>query len=109
MLNGYTIDPVANININDLAFIWFDYILKDSGRPAILKDKVNYQVMGTNQWKHPPSLSKMNNDTLTFYFSNVRVEAYYKLNAKHQSSEFIRQEIDFKDRTPIPHNPGDKR
>jgi putative CocE/NonD family hydrolase len=99
VLNGYTIDSVANISINDLAFQWFDYILKDSSKPAILKDKVNYQVMGTNEWKHAPSLSKMNNDTMTFYLSNVRVAADYKLATKPENTEFIRQEIDFKDRT----------
>ncbi|MEO6818642.1 MAG: CocE/NonD family hydrolase [Ginsengibacter sp.] len=99
ILNGYTIDSVANINIKNLAFKWFDYILKDSSKPAILKDKVNYQVMGTNEWKHAPSLSKMNNDTLNLYFSNVRVAANYKLATKPDATEFIRQEVDFKDRT----------
>ncbi|MEO6636699.1 MAG: CocE/NonD family hydrolase [Ginsengibacter sp.] len=99
ILNGYTIDSVANISITDLAFKWFDYILKDSSKPAILKDKVNYQVMGTNEWKHAPSLSRMNNDTLNFYFSNIHVAADYKLAKKPKSGEFIRQEIDFKDRS----------
>ena len=99
ILHGYTIDSVANINIENLVFKWFDYILKDSSRPAILKDKVNYQVMGTNEWKHAPSLSKMNNDTLNFYFSNVRVAANYKLGSKPETAEYINQEIDFKDRS----------
>jgi putative CocE/NonD family hydrolase len=99
VLNGYSIDSAANININDLAFKWFDYILKDSSKPAILKDKVNYQVMGTNEWKHSPSLSKMNNDTLHFYFSNEHVASNYKLVTKPESAEFIRQKIDFKDRS----------
>ncbi len=98
VLNGYTIDSVANINIEDLAFKWFNYILKDSSKPEILKDKVNYQVMGTNKWKHAPSLSKMNTDTLIFYFTNVRVAANYKLSTKPESNQFIRQEINFKDR-----------
>ena len=99
VLNGYTIDSVANISIKDLALQWFNYILKDSSKPAILKDKVNYQVMGTNEWKHAPSLSKMNNDTLNFYFSNIRVAANYKLATKPEKNEFIRQEINFKDRS----------
>lgn len=99
VLKGYTIDSVANINIQDLTFKWFDYILKDSSRPAILKDKVNYQVMGTNEWKHVPSLNNMNNDTINFYFSNVRVASNYKLTRKPEPTEFIRQEVDFKDRS----------
>ena len=68
-LNGYTIDSVAHVNFNDLAIKWFDYTLKDSSRPAFLKDKVNYEVMGSNEWKHGPSLQAISNDTLTFYLS----------------------------------------
>ncbi|MFZ1800842.1 MAG: CocE/NonD family hydrolase, partial [Chitinophagaceae bacterium] len=97
-LMGYTIDSVANINLYDLVDQWFNYVLKDSTRPALLKDKINYEVMGANEWKHVPALSKMNNDTLNFYLSNVRVAQHYKLNTLPSSTlEFIRQEVDFKD------------
>jgi uncharacterized protein len=104
-LNGYTIDSVANIRITNLVYQWFNYILKDSIKPAILKDKINYQVMGTNEWKHAPSLSKMNNDTIDFYLSNVRVAQFYKLDVQPSLvPEFIRQEIDFKDRSDTVQN-----
>jgi hypothetical protein len=103
VLNGYTLDSVAVINIKELAFKWFDFILKDSSKPAILKDKVNYQVMGTNTWKHAPTLSKMNNDTLNFYFSNVLSGSGYKLSTTAQSSKFVPQKVDFKDRTDTTH------
>jgi len=96
---GYTIDSVTNIEINEVAFDWFDYILKDSSKPEILKDKANYQIMGANKWKHAPSLSAMNNDTLNLYLSNVRLGANYKLTTNPENNQFIRQEIDFKDNT----------
>jgi putative CocE/NonD family hydrolase len=100
VLRGYTIDPVANINITSLAYEWFNYILKDSAKPRLLKDFINYEVMGTNEWKHAPSLGKMNNDTMTFHLSNIRIAQHYKLEL-HPSpdAEFIRQEVDFKDRS----------
>lgn len=99
-LNGYKIDPVANINIRELAFKWFDYILKDSIRPAILKDKVNIQVMGTNTWKHASSVANTCNDTLRFYFSNVHSGNHFKLLTKKPAEkEFIRQEVNFLDRS----------
>ncbi len=95
-LNGYKIDAVANVNINDLVFKWFDYILKDSIKPAILKDKINYEVMGSNEWKHAPSIDKVSNDTLQFYFSNIHLGKYYKLLSKKPfAKEFIRQELDY--------------
>ena len=99
-LMGYEIDPQAKIDINDIVFKWLDYILKDSIKPSILKDKINYEVMGTNQWKHVSSLDQINNDTLRFYFSNIRSGKYYKLlNQKPIEKGFINQEIDYNDRS----------
>jgi uncharacterized protein len=92
-LMGYDIDSVANISMQDLAFQWLDYILKDGQKPALLKDKVNYQVMGTNEWKHAASLDKMNNDTLRFYLNN-----YLLNNKRPEQKSYISQTIDFKDR-----------
>ncbi|MDP1802528.1 MAG: CocE/NonD family hydrolase [Bacteroidota bacterium] len=92
-LMGYDIDPVANISMENLAFQWLDYILKDGQKPELLKDKVNYQVMGTNEWKHVSSLEKMNNDTLKFYLNNYLLD-----NKKPNKKSYLSQTIDFKDR-----------
>ncbi|MDG3582926.1 CocE/NonD family hydrolase [Galbibacter pacificus] len=69
---GYDIDPVAQIDITNLIFEWFDYVLKGMEKPPLLKDKINYEVMGANKWEHVPSLEQMANDTLTYYLSNRR-------------------------------------
>jgi len=90
---GYAIDSVANISMQELAFQWLDYILKEGTKPALLKDKVNYQVMGANQWKHVPSLSDMSNENLLFYLDGHVLEA-----KKPKKTSFLAQEIDFKDR-----------
>jgi putative CocE/NonD family hydrolase len=92
-LMGYDIDSVANISMQELAFQWLNYILKDGQKPALLKDKVNYQVMGSNEWKHVASLDKMNNDTLTFYLDKNQLN-----NKKPKTTTYISQTIDFKDR-----------
>ena len=92
-LMGYEIDSVANISMMNLAYDWLDYILKGKPKPDILKDRVNYQVMGTNEWKHSPSLQKINNDTLTFYLDKQ------KLSSKKPVKKcFERQTVDFNDR-----------
>ena len=94
ILMSYEIDTVANISMRELAFQWLDYILKDKPKPELLKDKVNYQVMGTNEWKHAPSLQAINNDTLTFYLDhNILV------SKKPKKKNFEKLTIDFKDRT----------
>lgn len=113
-ISEYNIDPVAQIDITNLIFDWFDYILKDGQKPDILKDKINYQVMGSNTWQHAPSLSKMATDTLTYYFSNLRskvkFESTYNSGNLGQNEHFsltqtplssityLEQTIDFSDR-----------
>ncbi len=94
-ISGYRIDSVANIPVQQIVFDWFNHTLKGGKKPEILKNKVNFEIMGANQWKHVSSLNKMCNDTLTFYLSNVRSEDHYKLLANKPSTiEYINEEID---------------
>ncbi|MDQ0064383.1 CocE/NonD family hydrolase [Chryseobacterium lathyri] len=95
-VNGRPIDPSARISIDDLAFSWFDYILKNSKKPALLKDKVNFQVMNTNTWKHVPTLEKMHTSTLKFYLQNRKGNSS-AFNPPAEKS-FIKQTVDFKNR-----------
>ena len=96
---GYSIDSTAMFDIKKITYQWFDYILKDGTKPEFLKDKINYQVMGTNQWKHAPSIDKMNNDVFTFYLSNEKSDMFYSLNAqKPVKKDFLVQQVDFADR-----------
>ena len=46
VVDGYRVDPVAHIDIGALRYQWFDYVLKGGPKPALLEDKVNYEVMG---------------------------------------------------------------
>ena len=92
-LMGYEIDSTANISMMDLAYQWLDYVLKGKTKPELLKDKVNYQVMGTNEWRHAPTLQSINNDTLTFYLDKKTL-----VNQTPKTIGFEIQTIDFKDR-----------
>jgi uncharacterized protein len=101
-LGGYRIDSIANIKIMDIVFEWFDHVLKDSSMPAILKDKVNFEVMGTNEWKHVSSLSKMHNDSLIFYLDNTaNGKQYMLLKTKPTKPGFIAQTVDMADRSDM--------
>jgi len=56
---GYEIEPAAHIDMGELRYRWFDYVFGRGPRPAILADKVNYEVMGANAWNHAPSIERM--------------------------------------------------
>ena len=55
-INGYQKDPIAALDRSKLAFEWFDYVLKGAKKPDLVKDKVNYQLMGNNSWQHASSM-----------------------------------------------------
>ncbi len=112
---GYDIDPVAQIDITSLIFEWFDHILKGKAKPALLQDKINYQVMGANKWGHASCLQAMATDTLKYYLGNGRSgvtfaslfgtgnndkDEHYTLSQQPlDSSEYLEQVIDFTDRS----------
>ena len=102
-LRGYQIDPIANINIKQgLVFDWFDYILKGKEKPSILKDKVNFQVMGTNKWLSKPSLDEMSNGSLVFYLSEDIASLTNKLMTNKPKIESrFNLDIDFADRSQM--------
>jgi hypothetical protein len=73
--------------------------MRDGKKPELLKDKINYQVMGANEWKHAPSLEKMGNEILTLYLTAAKVSDHYQLSKEKPSKpEFLHQEVDFADR-----------
>lgn len=97
-LNGYTIDKEGLIPINALVFEWFNYQLKDGKKPEFLKDKVNFEIMGKNEWRHVQKLSAMHNDELTFYLGEENKKMKL-LTAKPKTLKAISQTVDFKDRS----------
>jgi putative CocE/NonD family hydrolase len=97
-LNGYTLDPAALQNFADLRFAWFDYVLKGRPRPALLADRVNYEVMGADLWKHAPSLAAMARSHLRFHLNGARDGKAYRLSDRAAGGALM-QTIDFKDRS----------
>ncbi|UQB69323.1 CocE/NonD family hydrolase [Epilithonimonas zeae] len=101
VINGYTISKNALFPIKDYTYQWLDYILKGAEKPAFLKDKINYQVMGTDEWRSATSLETMHNNYLKFYLSSVKVRdnEYLLSQNKPESNKYLVQKIDFADRT----------
>ncbi|QCE42180.1 CocE/NonD family hydrolase [Psychroserpens sp. NJDZ02] len=99
-IQGYDIDSVAQININNIVYKWFEYQLNDGPKPNLLKEKFNFQLMGSNQWKHTSKLEDFNKKKLTFYLNNKKNEAHYSLTKQstdvHQYTEY---KLDLKDRS----------
>ena len=102
VLIGYPIDPVAQIDTPALTFQWFDYVLKGGPKPALLKDRINFEVMGANTWRHAPSIARMSDKVLNLYLTDAQVEGRYRLaQTPPPKPGFVAQTIDFADRKSV--------
>jgi putative CocE/NonD family hydrolase len=99
-INGYQKDPIAALDRSELAFEWFDYILKGAKKPDLVKDKVNYQLMGDNSWQHAPSMEALNRKYKRFYLGTVTDGEYYQLSEQPEANQkALSQIVDLADRS----------
>jgi uncharacterized protein len=105
-LRGYTVDQAALLDLRELRYQWFDSVLKGAAPPALLKDRVNFEVMGANEWRHAPSLDAMGNGTLKLYLDATAVGASHRLaqhlpqarKGKVAAPAFVTQVVNLADR-----------
>lgn len=101
VLAGYEIDPVARMDIiTDLRYPWFDWTLKGGPRPALLQDRVNYEVVGGNRWEHAPSIAAMANGKLRYYLDAGRSDDWHHLtSAQSPRDSSLTLTVDLRDRS----------
>jgi predicted acyl esterase len=68
---GYAIDPAARVDLEALAYDWLDHVLRGGPMPALLKDRINFEVMGADEWRHAPSLAALAADTFTMHLADA--------------------------------------
>lgn len=100
ILYGYKVDSIALFRTRKLRYQWFNYTLRDGAKPEMLKDKINYELMGTNRWESASSLEKIKNADLRFYLENKKKDKHYKLTSiKPTKITSQSQTVNFADRT----------
>lgn len=101
-VGGYDIDPVAQFDTQDVTFQWLDHVLRGGPRPALLRDRVNYQLMGADEWRAAPSLDAAA-DAAIFHLSGGRCGQYHCLSRVPEATAPLKQTVDFADRTTQGH------
>ena len=80
VLRDYTIDPVAQIDSQELKLQFMDYVLRGKPKPALLENTVNYEVMGANVWRHTTSLGAVHGGVaMRQYFSSQKSGGMFSL------------------------------
>jgi uncharacterized protein len=100
VLREYAIDPVAQVDSQELKLQFMDYVLRGKPKPALLKDVVNYEVMGANVWRHATSLGAVHGGVaMRQYLSSQKSEGMYSLvNQQPPAGLIATHEVDLADR-----------
>jgi putative CocE/NonD family hydrolase len=108
-LQGYQLDQNALLDLRELRYQWFDYIFKGAEKPPLLKDRVNFQVMGSNEWQHAPTLEAMGKGVWKLFMDSAVVqgeplkgEAHRLLSRKTADSKFVQHTVNLADRSDVP-------
>ena len=67
-------DAAMEKDTEEITFAWFDHVFYGKDKPALIKDKVNYQTMGTNAWQHAPSYQSLEQSAKAFYLTTQKDE-----------------------------------
>jgi putative CocE/NonD family hydrolase len=104
-LMKYKTDSVANVSMREVAYEWLDFVLKGKKKPSILQDRINFEVIGANEWKHVPELKNINSDTLTFYLRPAEKENTGPvLSSTKQSGKYLSLSTNLADRSDSAQN-----
>jgi predicted acyl esterase len=106
-LHGYQVDSAALVDLRELRYQWFDYVFKGTPAPPLLKERINFEVMGANEWQHASSLDAMAGKSLKFYLDAVAAGANHRLTLHKKTNDaFIEQTVGFTDRTDAAWTPS---
>lgn len=104
-LGNYQLDDVAQEkDTEETVFDWFDHLLYNHEKPALIKSKVNYQLMGNNTWQHVDSYEAMNAIGQNFFLASPKSGQYQALTTVIPDQlTFHQQVVDMADRS-VQHN-----
>jgi putative CocE/NonD family hydrolase len=82
LLRDYAIDPVARIDLRELRYQWLDHALKGAALPAQLSGRINYEVMGANEWQHAPSFAALAAGSQRYYLDASASGGNHRLSGR---------------------------
>lgn len=98
-VQGYAVDASARIDLQALRLAWFDHVFKGAPKPELLADRVNWQVMGADTWRHAPTLDAMATRMQQLCLVPGARSGEYRLSPQPKPRAVTTQRVDFNDRS----------
>jgi putative CocE/NonD family hydrolase len=107
-LRGLPLDTAAVVEIHDAWYEWFDHALKGGKRPPLLSASVNYQLAGTNEWRHTAAVDAPDSKSLRFYLiesASPNSDLNRLAEERAEKRAYLPQTFDLQDRSDIGFRP----
>ncbi len=98
VVQGYAVDASARIDLQALRLDWFDHVFKGAPKPALLADRVNWQAMGADTWRHASTLDAMATRMQRMYLVPGTSNDAHALSMQAKPQAVSVQRVDFADR-----------
>src|SRR5580658_159855 len=70
-VGGLKFGEASMLDLNNLHREWYDWTMKGGPKPAFLKQRVAYYVVGAEEWKYAPSLEAVAKGTRTLFLNST--------------------------------------
>lgn len=104
-VGGYEVDKAALIDLQDVRLKWFDHVFRGAPLPALLSDRVNFEVMGANTWRHVSTLADMATGRQRLYLTGRRQADRLLFSDVPGSQPPPELAVDFADRSDVDFRP----
>ena len=74
-VGGLKFGEASMVDLNNLHREWYDWTMKDGPKPAFLKQRVAYYVVGAEEWKYVPNLEAVAGNTRTLFLNSTGGQA----------------------------------
>ncbi len=76
-IEGLAIPDSAILDMDRLRADWYDWILGRGARPALLEDRVNYFMLGADEWRHAPTLESATSGAMPLYLEGAPEDVFH--------------------------------
>jgi uncharacterized protein len=104
-VDGYEVDKAALIDLQDVRLKWFDHVFRGAPLPALLSNRVNFEVMGANTWQHASNLADMATGRQRLYLTGRRRAGRLLFSDAPGNQPSPELAVDFADRSDVNFRP----
>lgn len=99
-MNGTPIDKAAMLDLAAIRLAWFDHVFRGAPLPDVLSDRVNFEVVGADRWRHVHDLAAMSAERWKLFLTGDKEGNGLRLSTTPRKAP-PELTVDFKDRSDV--------